>query len=159
MVAPVIAAALRAALRGGVAKSLASGGGNAPDLSSLSGVGGQLAASISVDFSQIDRLFDNMARVPAKVDDAMAEFCRQVVKSAKLRAPVDTGKLKWSIRFQKKGEGEGEGDYQISADAPYAAYVEYGTRKTRAQPFMQPAINAYRQRFINNVKKIAGAKK
>ncbi len=49
-------------------------------------------------------------------------------------APVLTGALAASLDYQV-----GPGEVTISSDVPYAAYVEFGTSDTPAQPFLRPA--------------------
>lgn len=60
---------------------------------------------------------------------AAAEKCRD---GAKERAPVDTGKLRDSIRMEHEGLNA-----RIIADCDYAAAVEFGTSRTPPQPFMR----------------------
>lgn len=158
MVAPVIGALIQGAVRAAgfkAIRSIGGGGVSAPDLSSLSNVGGTLAGGVTADFSKLNALFSEMALTQEKADGVMEEFCETVTDSARLRAPVDTGKLKRSIRYVREREGQ----YTISADAPHAAYVEYGTRKMRPQPFMGPAVAAHQQRLINRLKSIARGQK
>jgi HK97 gp10 family phage protein len=49
-------------------------------------------------------------------------------------APVDTGELRGSIGPQRLGGG-----WAVVASAPHAGYVEYGTSKMAAQPYLRPA--------------------
>jgi len=56
---------------------------------------------------------------------------------AKLNCPVDTGRLRNSITHERNDE---EGQVQIGSNVEYAPYVEYGTSRMRAQPFLEPAI-------------------
>ena len=53
---------------------------------------------------------------------------------AKMLCPVDTGNLRNSITHAVEGISA-----YIGTNVEYAPYVEYGTSKTRAQPFLQPA--------------------
>jgi HK97 gp10 family phage protein len=48
--------------------------------------------------------------------------------------PVDTGELRGSISHQRMGDG-----WAVVASAPHAAYIEYGTSKMAAQPYLRPA--------------------
>lgn len=68
-----------------------------------------------------------------------------VAEEARAMCPVDTGNLRGSIAVSAGDDGA-----QISADADYAAYVEFGTWKMAAQPFLVPAL-------INSAGKIAAA--
>lgn len=53
-------------------------------------------------------------------------------EAAKSRAPVDTGRLRGSIRMEAEGLTA-----RVIADCPYAAAVELGTAKRPPQPFMR----------------------
>lgn len=50
--------------------------------------------------------------------------------------PVDTGELRNSEHIEVEGK-----DVLIIADADHASYVEFGTSRMRAQPYMRPAID------------------
>lgn len=80
----------------------------------------------------------DMAAVFAAAGEAVANEARAM-------CPVDTGRLKDSITVSAGADGA-----QISADTDYAAYVEFGTYKMAAQPFLVPAL-------LNSADKIAAA--
>lgn len=65
---------------------------------------------------------------------------------AKMKCPVDTGNLRNSITHTTDADGKKE---YIGTNVEYAAYVEYGTQKTKAQPYLKPAVvnhvDEYRQ--------------
>lgn len=54
---------------------------------------------------------------------------------AKRLCPVDTGRLRNSITHTDDGEAE-----YIGTNVEYAPYVELGTSRTRAQPYLKPAV-------------------
>ena len=56
---------------------------------------------------------------------------------AKLNCPVDTGRLRNSITHERRTE---ESAVHIGTNVEYGKYVEYGTSRMRAQPFLEPAI-------------------
>jgi len=64
---------------------------------------------------------------------------------------VDTGEL----RDSESAKAEGGAVYLI-AEADHASYIEFGTIKMAAQPFMRPAIDARRKQaikaIVNNLK-------
>lgn len=64
-----------------------------------------------------------------------------VAEAARGNAPVDTGALRDSIQSQASEEGGAEPSADIVADVPYAAFVEFGTYKDAAQPFLRPALD------------------
>ena len=41
----------------------------------------------------------------------------------------------------------------LSASAPYARELEYGTRYMLARPFLRPALARWRERIINTIHK------
>lgn len=57
-----------------------------------------------------------------------------------LKSPVDTGALRagWQTRSRRTPNG---GEVEVFNPVPYAGFVEYGTRRQRAQPMLRPAIN------------------
>ena len=65
---------------------------------------------------------------------------------AKKECPVDTGRLRNSITHVVR---EGEKSVYIGSNVEYAPYVELGTSRQRAQPYLRPAaanhLNTYRQ--------------
>ena len=65
---------------------------------------------------------------------------KRIERMAKVKAPVDTGALKNSIFSAKAGNLT----YKVTAPQHYAIYVEKGTRKMRAQPYLKPALYAER---------------
>ena len=78
----------------------------------------------------------------------------QVVGWAQNLAPVDTGNLKSSLDHQAEsnnteivGTSNGKAPYK---DVEYAKYVELGTPRMHAQPFIRPAI----ERNLSTIRKI-----
>lgn len=68
---------------------------------------------------------------------------------AKRRVPVDTGRLKSSILRTPKTDFF----VTVGTNVEYAQYVEYGTSKNRKQPFLFPAAEAERQRYLDRIRK------
>jgi HK97 gp10 family phage protein len=75
---------------------------------------------------------------------------KRIERMAKVKAPVDTGALKNSIFSAKAGNLT----YKVTAPQHYAIYVEKGTRKMRAQPYLKPALDAERPKLISNLRKL-----
>lgn len=71
---------------------------------------------------------------------------------ARHRAPVKTGKLRESIRAEAEGlNGE------VKATARYAPFVEHGTYRDKAQPYMAPAADKARSRLPKRAAEIIKA--
>ena len=64
--------------------------------------------------------------------------------AARERAPVRTGFLRSSIIPLPVRRLGGRSTAGIWAAAPYALWVEIGTRRMAAQPYLRPALNAVR---------------
>jgi len=91
--------------------------------------------------------------LPGVVDEICDVASEAIVEEAKQIVPVDTGFLKSSIGRVQKGTG----NWAVYALAHYASFVEYGTRKMAAQPFMRPAFERVNLlRIIQQVIKRAG---
>ena len=56
---------------------------------------------------------------------------------SKLRTPVDTGNLKRSITHKVNKD---EKSVTIGSNVEYSVYVEKGTSRNRAQPYLTPSI-------------------
>ncbi len=69
------------------------------------------------------------------VDD-LAEGALVIAQQAENNCPVDTGYLRSTVFVKEEGD-----DVLIGFDAPYASYVEFGTYKMAAQPFLRPALD------------------
>lgn len=69
------------------------------------------------------------------VDD-LAEGALVIAQQAENNCPVDTGYLRSTVFVQENGD-----DVEIGFEAPYASYVEFGTYKMAAQPFLRPAFD------------------
>jgi len=62
-----------------------------------------------------------------------------------------TGFLANSIIVEKLDKGM---MVEIGPTAPYGPYIEYGTRKMSARPFLHPAWLAVDEKFLHKIKKI-----
>ena len=73
---------------------------------------------------------------------------------ARVLALKDTdgpSRLADGIRVEETEEGA-----MVIAGAPYAPYVEFGTRRQAAQPFLAPALEEERQGIIERAGRILG---
>jgi HK97 gp10 family phage protein len=63
------------------------------------------------------------------------------------------GNLKRSLRMTSKTDAKGTYGEVVAGgvDAPYAKYVEFGTRHAMAQPFLRPAFMKVQEQFIKDV--------
>lgn len=91
---------------------------------------------IVVDSSWMERLREPITR---KLESAGA----QIEATARNLVPVETGRLRNSLMHEVKGLTLRVG----SRDVEYSMYVEYGTSRMRAQPYLRPAIESAGRTF------------
>lgn len=127
---------------------------------------------VNFEITGLDNLFDN-----ADFIRAVEKSCALVERSAKEKAPKDTGALRRSITSKVEREGDDIVGY-VFTPLEYAPYVEYGTglfaesggRKDvpwhyqddkgewhstsgqKPQPFMRPALNENREEIMRIIK-------
>lgn len=94
-----------------------------------------------------------IAAVEANSRSAPKRVADRIAASAKARAPVATGHLRASIHADSISAGK---EAQIVVDAPYAGFVEFGTYKMSARPFLAPAIAEHEEEFMLEVAKPLG---
>ena len=99
-------------------------------------------------------------KIPKLVGEARERAARAVMEAAyhgetqaKDVVPVDTGYLKNSIQARRESDFAWHfGSWNVE----YNAYVEFGTRRMRAQPYMRPAAEAVRPWFMQRMRDITG---
>jgi HK97 gp10 family phage protein len=70
-----------------------------------------------------------------KVKESLDDWAAEVVDLAKQLVPVRSGFLRRTIILKVT-----ETSMYLAAEAPYASIVEFGSRHTRARPYLWPAI-------------------
>ena len=72
-------------------------------------------------------------------------------KKAQKKAPIDTGNLMRSIGLEIGNDGL---TATVEPTAEYAAYVEYGTRFMKAQPYLKPTFDEQSKIFESDMEKL-----
>jgi HK97 gp10 family phage protein len=90
-----------------------------------------------------DTLSKNLAKYSSqRLQDAVAERLQTIgegmISVAWDLVPVDTGYLQSTIYSLAEGM-----QLEIGATADYASYVEFGTYKMAAQPYLRPAFDGW----------------
>ena len=127
---------------------------------------------LTVSLVGLDKVVENAIDEQA-LSEALGKACALVERSAKEKAPKDTGELRRSIQSEIRGN-EGV----VFTTLEYAPYIEYGTglfaenggRKDvpwcyqddkgewhttsgiKPHPFMRPAVDENRERIIEIIK-------
>ncbi|MBC2746263.1 MAG: HK97 gp10 family phage protein [ANME-2 cluster archaeon] len=89
--------------------------------------------------------------IPDRIESAAFEIERE----AALTVQVDTGRLKGSIQTVKQDDT----NYEVSAggmkiggvEVDYATSIEFGTKHSRAYPFMRPAAAKARTKYPDTI--------
>lgn len=76
---------------------------------------------------------------------------------AKQKAPVDTGRLRNSITHQVMSQG-GTDSVMIGTNVEYAPYVELGTSRQKAQPYLVPAANDHLDQWRDILRRELGGR-
>jgi HK97 gp10 family phage protein len=101
---------------------------------------------------QIIIKYDNLPRIAAQLPEAVSAIIRKAAFDIEADAKshlwkghgVDTGKMKSSITSKFPSPTKAI----IAPHTDYAIYVEFGTRRSRAIPFMRPAAEKVGPQFI-----------
>jgi len=86
------------------------------------------------------------ASVKARVQQRLEEFAEAIKETAQRMAPVRTGYLRSTI-FTEAAEWT----VKVGASAPYAAYVEFGTRFMHGRRFLSQAVETHRPQLVGIV--------
>jgi HK97 gp10 family phage protein len=134
---------------------------------------------MSVRINGLDEVIESVERVgdPEKIRQALGTACAIVERSAKQKAPKDTGALRRSITSEVRANG-GEISGVVFTPLEYAPYVEFGTglfaegggrqdvpwnyqddegnwhstSGQKPQPFLHPALNENREQILRIIK-------
>lgn len=89
-----------------------------------------------------------------KVQQVLKNGAIQLAERARELAPVRTGHLMASIRAELGENMEGQAAFdpvQVIADTPYASFVEFGTSRMKAQPFLGPAAEQVEPEVLEEI--------
>jgi HK97 gp10 family phage protein len=106
-----------------------------------------MPASFEFDARSIAQNLDRAIQGLKRRSERNLKSVADVVKSAsEQRAPVgETGRLKRGFKITQQARFDGF-ECTVVNTVPYAGFVEFGTSRTRPQPFMRPAIAQARSR-------------
>ena len=110
--------------------------------------------SVSVRWIGIDKFIRKVQfkskQVQAEVDAEIMRGAFRIERSAKIKVRVKSGTTKQRIQTRKLKKYKAE----ILSPTHYSIYLEKGTRKMRAYPFLGPAVDEERPLLFSNLKKI-----
>ena len=106
-----------------------------------------MSFSVSLDVSKLNEILGSLKENRDRETKATAFY---VLGEARKKAPHVTGFLKDNSAVNSRYAGDGYQNVEFYAE--YAPYVELGTRKMRAQPFLTPAAEKGREDLIRRLK-------
>jgi HK97 gp10 family phage protein len=98
----------------------------------------------TTDTADLDTIIRRLESLPAIVE----RYATIIADEAARLVPVKTGSLKASITVHLEALAA---EITAGENLDYAAYVEYGTSRMAAQPFMRPAMERYGPAFVSAV--------
>lgn len=105
------------------------------------------------DSSQLRRFAADLkaesGRVGARGAVVVRKVTQGIIRDAKTMAPVDTGNLRASISATTTGDGRNNRmSAEIGPTANYGEFVETGTSRMAAQPYLFPAADRWEPTFV-----------
>ena len=89
-----------------------------------------------------------MKDIKSKISRALEVVGGTAEGYAKQLCPVDTGNLRNSIAHEQRDENT----EAVGTNVHYAPYVELGTRRMRAKPYLTPAVENHRSEYEKIIK-------
>lgn len=93
-----------------------------------------MSVTVRLSTRNITRLIADLS--PQQISQLLRRCGFEGEGEAKKRAPVDTGFLRNSIGTRLVNPRE----VWVGASAKYAPFVERGTRRSKAQPYLEPGV-------------------
>lgn len=109
-----------------------------------------MSITFKVELTGTNKLGSIVAGMEDKASEIIRKTAFDLQARAQVRAPVDTGYLRASIQAKEVTRLH----WQVVVGADYGIYVEYGTRFQAAQPYLNPAMDAVRDPFVQAMKRV-----
>lgn len=90
-----------------------------------------------------------LAEIKARGQMALTAAGMIVERHAKAKCPVDTGNLRNSIHYNAT-----EHEVTIGTSVEYAPYVELGTSRKGARPYLRPAVEDNIDEIFNKISSV-----
>jgi HK97 gp10 family phage protein len=100
--------------------------------------------SIKLDTRLLDKI---TAEMQPKASFIVKQYGFAITGEAAKNAPVDTGALRNSITSESMMTDDLT--FTVQDGVNYGIFLELGTSRMAAQPFLLPAVEAWRQKFLD----------
>lgn len=109
-------------------------------------------ANTNVTWSGLDKLMEELSATAGATIEAASSAMKittgQVQATAKQVAPKRTGYMANNISVEQVKKTATSVTGTVNAKADYSSFVEFGTYKMSAEPFIRPAVSAAQGLFI-----------
>lgn len=95
---------------------------------------------MAIDVKITDNSDEFLKALPEQIEQALTAIGLTAESYAKQECPVDTGRLRNSITNAVE---TGEQSVYIGSNVEYAAFVELGTSRMKARPYLKPAATEH----------------
>jgi HK97 gp10 family phage protein len=87
------------------------------------------------------------------IEQALVNSALFVERDAKIKAAVDTGRLRSSLTHTEENFGSDSPAVLVGTDVEYAKFVEFGTSKQAAKPYLYPALIENKSKILKEISK------
>lgn len=102
----------------------------------------------------LNKIQDFKTRATQVIAEAVEKAALRVEADAKDSCPVDTGRLRSSITTDGPRVISGEEiTAKVGTNVEYAPFVEFGTKRQKAQPYLYPALAKNRPQLSVDISK------
>lgn len=109
-----------------------------------------MAGDVTVKQDNTGQVVDG---IDSAIDAALEKIGLLAENYAAKKCPVDTGNLRRSITYEVD---TADNAVYIGTNVEYAPYVELGTSRQKAQPFLRPAASEHSAQYRQVLKKALG---
>jgi HK97 gp10 family phage protein len=99
--------------------------------------------SSKMELSDMELGLRALAEAQSKLMDVICDELSVALQEALKDVPVKTGFLKSTLYLERAVDV-----IRIGAQAPYAGFVEFGTSKMAAQPYLDAAVKAHAENVL-----------
>lgn len=116
-----------------------------------------MTSEVKMELEGIENLIDEVEKLGkqgSKIENKALKEAGEVIKDSIVReVPVRTGKLKKSISVSGIKRKSGEPYVQVGPgkDGWYGKFVEFGTVKMKAKPFMEPGYENSKDAALDTI--------
>ena len=86
---------------------------------------------------RLERMLPNVRNA---IEQGLVESALLVERDAKIKTPVDTGRLRSSLTHVSEDTGSDNPSIKVGTNVEYAVHVEFGTSRQPAKPYLYPAL-------------------